>query len=170
MSTLTTNLLRRLLSLSCQDASFLCIRWILALVFLYSGVIKLIDPPRFAQIIAGFGLVPPLLLMPTALLLPAVEMIAGIGLLFNKRGSLATITMMLVLFMAVLTYGIYLGLDIDCGCFGPEDPEQAYKGLKKALLRDTVLMAAVMSLYWHTHNKGRAGHASEARKLDTRTL
>ncbi len=141
-------------SASFQEAFFRCIRWALALVFLFSGVMKLVDPPRFAQIIAGFGLLPPFLLMPTAILLPLVEIIAGIGLLLNKCWSLAAIAVMLVLFMAVLAYGIYLGLDIDCGCFGPGDPEQAYKGLKTALLRDLLMTSALIGLYWRKHTQG----------------
>lgn len=68
--------------------------------------------------------------------------------MFALRGSLAVIAAMLVFFMVVLGYGIRLGLDIDCGCFGPDDPEQAYKGLKSALVRDAVLMVAVLFLYW----------------------
>ncbi|MDD2462734.1 MAG: DoxX family membrane protein [Desulfobulbus sp.] len=138
---------------------FRFIRWILALIFIYSGVVKLFDPPRFAQIMAGFGLLPTSFLMPIAILLPLAELVAGIGLFCNKRGSLTTIALMLVLFMAVLIYGIHLGLDIDCGCFGPEDPEQAYKGLKVALARDALMMVAVICLYWHERkggkNKGR---------------
>jgi len=124
------------------------LRWLLALVFIYSGAVKIIDPPRFAQIIDGFGLLPYPLLLPAAIVLPLLELIAGVGLLFNKRGSLTAIASMLVLFMAVLAYGIHLGLDIDCGCFGPEDPEQAYKGLKAAFTRDTIMMFIVIFLYW----------------------
>ncbi len=124
------------------------VRWILAGIFVYSGTVKLVDPSRFAEIISGFGLLPDPLVFPVALALPAVELLAGIGLLFALRGSLAAIAAMLVVFIAVLLYGISLGLDIDCGCFGPEDPEQAYKGLKAALARDAVMMAAVLFVYW----------------------
>ncbi|MBV5319118.1 MAG: DoxX family membrane protein [Desulfobulbaceae bacterium] len=124
------------------------IRWALATLFIYSGAVKLIDPQRFAEVIAGFGLLPDVLIFPAAILLPVLEVVTGVGLIFALRGSLAAITIMLILFMAVLGYGIRLGLDIDCGCFGPDDPEQAYKGLKSALVRDAVLMAAVFFLYW----------------------
>lgn len=124
------------------------VRWVLAGIFVYSGSVKLVDPSRFAEIIAGFGLLPDALVYPIAVLLPVVELIAGIGLIFALRGSLQAITVMLVVFIAVLLYGIHLGLDIDCGCFGPEDPEQAYKGLKAALARDAVMMAAVLFIYW----------------------
>jgi uncharacterized membrane protein YphA (DoxX/SURF4 family) len=129
------------------------IRWLLSGIFIYSGLMKLIDPQRFAVVISGFGLLPDALIFPAALLLPILEVVAGVGLVFSLRGSLAAIAGMLVLFMAVLIYGIHLGLDIDCGCFGPEDPEQAYKGLKTALARDLVLMAGVLFLYW---SRGRS--------------
>lgn len=124
------------------------IRWVLAALFLYSGVVKLADPQSFATMVAGFGLLPKALLFPVALLLPLLEVVAGIGTMFAVRGSLAVIAGMLVLFMAVLAYGISLGLDIDCGCFGPEDPEQAYKGLRIALIRDAAMLASVVFVYW----------------------
>ncbi len=132
------------------------VRWILAGIFVYSGSVKLVDPSRFAEIIAGFGLLPEAFINPIAVLLPVIELVAGIGLVFALRGSLPAIALMLVMFIAVLLYGIHLGLDIDCGCFGPEDPEQAYKGLKAALARDVVMMAAVIFVYWsrgRTHRR-----------------
>ena len=131
----------------------ICVRLILAGIFIYSGVIKLMSPAAFAEIIAGFGLLPDALVLPAAVILPLAELVAGVGLVFAIRGSLSAITVMLVLFIAILGYGISLGLDIDCGCFGPEDPEQAYKGLKAALARDVVMMAAAAFVYW---SRGRA--------------
>ena len=50
--------------------------------------------------------------------------------------------------MAVLGYGIWMGLDVDCGCFGPEDPEaEAFHGLRLSLFRDLVMMAGVIFIY-----------------------
>lgn len=133
------------------------VRWVIAGIFIYSGTVKLVDPSRFAEIISGFGLLPDALIYPFALLLPTIELVAGIGLVFGLPGSLLAIALMLVMFIAVLLYGIHLGLDIDCGCFGPEDPEQEYKGLKASLARDTVMMAAVLFIYW---NRGRTRRRS----------
>lgn len=131
-----------------QQVILLLLRCILGGIFAYSGLIKLLDTERFAVIIAGFGLLPKELLHPAANLLPMVELLSGLGLIFNVRGCLTAIALMLALFMAVLSWGIHLGLDIDCGCFGPEDPEQAYKGLKAALVRDAVMMAALIVIFW----------------------
>jgi hypothetical protein len=99
-------------------------------------------------VIEAYGFVPEGLLIPVAIGLPLLEVIAGFGLLFDIRGSLAVITGLLVLFMVVLGYGIWMGLDVDCGCFGPEDPEaEAFHGLRLSLFRDLVMMAGVIFIY-----------------------
>lgn len=134
----------------------LALRCILGSLFAYSGVVKLMDVERFTVIIAGFGLLPKELLHPAAIFLPLAELFCGLGLIVAVRGCLTAIALMLLLFMAVLGWGIHLGLDIDCGCFGPEDPEQAYKGLKVALVRDAAMMAAVITLYWHNRRAQQA--------------
>lgn len=124
------------------------IRWGLALVFLYAGATKLADPMAFAVIIEAYGLVPDTLLLPLAVALPALEVMAAIGLIFDLRGSLTTIAGLLALFIVVLGYGVWMGLDVDCGCFGPEDPEgRAYAGIRPALQRDVVLAGGVLMLY-----------------------
>ena len=134
----------------------LALRCILGGIFAYSGVVKLLDVERFTVIIAGFGLLPRELLHPAAILLPLLEVCSGVGLIFAVPGCLMAIALMLVLFMTVLGWGIHLGLDIDCGCFGPEDPEQAYKGLKAALVRDMGMMTAVIVIFWQDWRASKA--------------
>jgi uncharacterized membrane protein YkgB len=108
----------------------------------------LLEPEIFALLIEAYGIGPGGLIMPVAVGLPVLEVIAGIGLLLDVRGSLALITGLLVLFMVVLGYGIWMGLDVGCGCFGPEDPKaEAFHGLRLSLFRDLVMMAGVIFLY-----------------------
>ena len=114
-------------------------RWGLAAVFLWAGATKLADPAAFAALIDAYGIVPAPLLRPTAIGLPVVEVIAALGLLADIRGSLAVISGLMAVFVAILAYGIRMGLDVDCGCFGPDDIEsRAYHGLQAALYRDLV--------------------------------
>jgi len=99
-------------------------------------------------IIDSYGLIPDDWNMPVALSLAAIEALVGFALLFDIRGALAIVAALLCLFMAILGYGIWLGLDIDCGCFGPEDPEaKAYHGLRSALLRDSIMIFGIVYLY-----------------------
>ena len=123
-------------------------RWLLGVIFIYSGATKLMAPEIFAVLIDAYGILPEPIVMPVAVMLPAVEVIAGAGLIVDLRGSLLAIAGMLLLFVAILGYGISMGLDVDCGCFGPEDPEsKAFHGLRAALYRDFFMLACVVFLY-----------------------
>jgi uncharacterized membrane protein YphA (DoxX/SURF4 family) len=125
------------------------IRVLLSVIFLWSGILKLMDPSEFGVIINAYGLIPDAWILPLAIILPLLEMVFGLGLLLEIRGSLAVITGLLILFMAILSYGIWLGLDVDCGCFGPQDPEaEAFHSLRPALYRDFVMIAGVVYLYF----------------------
>ncbi|MBU0944126.1 MAG: DoxX family membrane protein [Proteobacteria bacterium] len=142
-------------------------RWLISVPFLYAGITKLADPESFARVIGGYGLVPEPLLFPTALLLPLVEIGVAAGLLFNIRLCLYAVATLLALFIAVLSYGIWLGLDVDCGCFGPNDPEQAYHGLWSALYRDLGLLIPTLYLFlFHTYS-GNGQHLAKGEKNET---
>jgi hypothetical protein len=137
------------------------IRVVLSGVFLFAGGIKLADVQAFQAIIAAFGLVPDAWLVPVAVGLPLLEIAAAVGLLLEVRGSLTAIALLIVLFCAILGYGIHMGLDIDCGCFGPEDPEsRAFSGLRGALVRDLAMLAGVAFLFgyrrWRCHARQQA--------------
>ena len=124
-------------------------------VFLWSGVTKALNPADFATIISAYGLVPDMLTGVVAIALILAEIIAAVGLLFEKNGALTAILLMTILFIAVLGYGVVLGLDIDCGCFGPEDPEaDAFHNLQAALYRDLLLLLTIGYLYlWRFFNQ-----------------
>ncbi len=130
-------------------------RWGLGALFIYAGGRKFMDPEVFAVLIDAFGVVPENLLWAVARMLPALEIIAGFGLLFDIRGSLAVIAGLLVLFIAILGVGLKMGLSIDCGCFGPQDIEsRAFGGLDAALYRNLVLLAVVTWLYGWRRREG----------------
>jgi len=125
------------------------IRVSLSVIFLWSGISKLMDPTQFTVIIDGYGIIPNAWVLPFAIIIPLLEMVFGLGLLLDIRGSLAGIAGLLMLFLAILSYGIWLGLDVDCGCFGPQDPEsEAFHSLRPALYRDFVMIAGVIYLYF----------------------
>ena len=121
------------------------VRWTLAGLFLYASFGKLAEPQGFAQTISDFGLVYESVLFATALALIVLEFFAGLGLLLDVRGALGLTVGLLLLFVGVLGYGIAMGYDIQCGCFGPGDREVS---LQEALYRDFALLAACGYLYW----------------------
>lgn len=131
------------------------LRLLLAGIFLWSGFTKALQPMVFAGTVDAYGLLPESLVAPVAISLIALEIVAGLALLLERRGGLTLTSLLLLLFVAVLLYGIFLGLDIDCGCFGPDDPEaEAFHDLRGALLRDLLMIFAVAYLFlWRSVNR-----------------
>ena len=117
------------------------------MVFIWAAVGKLLNPRAFALIVSGYGLVPDNFLVPVAIVLPALELLAGTGLVFDVRGSLKLVTGLLLMFLVVLGYATIGGLDVDCGCFSPEEIHGQNK-LRKAFIRDIGFMVAVFYLFW----------------------
>ncbi|MFA4919756.1 MAG: MauE/DoxX family redox-associated membrane protein [Thermodesulfovibrionales bacterium] len=121
-------------------------RVVLGAVFVYAGFIKLIDPKAFAVSISRYDIVPQILLAPVAIGLPALEFLAGLGLIINIRGSLTVIFSLLFLFVSVLGYGILNNLNIDCGCFSEEDIK-GFNSLRIAFYRDLIMIAIASCIY-----------------------
>ena len=122
----------------------------MALVFLYAGVPKLIAWYEFAEVVNSYGILPENLAIPAAIAIASLEVVAALALVLGRVEGLWAIAGLMVLFIGVLSYSIWLGLDIDCGCFGPEDPEhRAFSGIRTALKRDFLLCIPVLYLFWY---------------------
>ena len=117
----------------------------LALVFVWAGAAKLVDPRAFARVISGYGLLPEEFLVPVAVGLPALEFIAGLGLLLDVRGSLETILGLLFMFLLVLGFAVVQNLDVDCGCFS-QDEMQSQNSLRLAFARDVGMLVITLFL------------------------
>ena len=133
------------------------IRGVLAFLFIYGGGLKLADPKAFAATLSHYDLIPEMLLPAVAVGLPALEVIAGMALLFNLPGGLTVITGLLALFVAVLGYGILTDLNVDCGCFGPEEVA-GQQSLRQAFIRDLLLIGAASFLYYTRRTRARLGN------------
>lgn len=122
----------------------------LAAAFILAGVSKLLDLHAFGLTIKAFAILPSEFVTPVALVLPVLEIAGGLLLLCDAAIGLAIIGGLLLVFIAVVANAIRQGLDIDCGCYGPGDPEGAvYHGLRPTLWRDLFLLAGVFyCLLW----------------------
>ena len=124
----------------------------LAGIFIYAGLIKLLDPRAFAHAIAQYDLIPEALLPLVAVGLPALELLAGVGLIFEVRGSLTIIAILLLIFLVILGYAVWNQLDIDCGCF-TSDELDAQHNVKIAFWRDLIMMGAALFLVWRRRSR-----------------
>lgn len=118
----------------------------LGLLFVTACVHKILDPASFAVDIATYQILPLIGVNPMAILLPWVELAAGVMLLagFRIRAAALLVTMMLGVFTVALLIALGKGLDMSCGCFASQGmTEDPISGL--TVLRDLGWIA--LSLY-----------------------
>jgi uncharacterized membrane protein YphA (DoxX/SURF4 family) len=117
----------------------------LGLVFLYAGILKILDPVAFAASVAAYKILPYNLNYLVAATLPWVEFVCGLLLVtgYRVRAASGIIIAMNLAFMAALASTIVRGLDIDCGCFR-QGGEKTSAWV--ALARDTIFLAAAIFL------------------------
>ena len=120
-------------------------RLLLGGVFVWAGAVKALDVPAFAGQVAAYQLLPYAWNYAVAATLPFVELLAGGALLLNFRIKPAALLLAVLnaLFIVVLASVLVRGLNIDCGCFGPD----AGTTPLQALGRDLLLLALAVAVY-----------------------
>ncbi|MCK7478470.1 MAG: DoxX family membrane protein [Candidatus Moduliflexus flocculans] len=98
----------------------LAFRLVLGGLFVYAGAVKVLDPLDFAQNIRNYQLVGQSLSFVAAIVLPWLEILAGLALILGvwRRGAALVVTGLLVFFIVLTAVTMVRGLDVDCGCFG----------------------------------------------------
>jgi hypothetical protein len=115
-------------------------------LFLYTGVIKLVDPAAFAIEISNYQILPSLAPHGAAML-PALEVVLGLALLAGPRpwaraSALGTGGLMLIFTLAVVSV-VSRGVNISCGCFGAGSGPVTLL----TVARDVALLAACVLIY-----------------------
>ncbi|MBD3375061.1 DoxX family membrane protein [candidate division KSB1 bacterium] len=115
-------------------------RLILAAVFIYAGVVKILDPRGFAISIDNYQMLPYILVVLMAIILPWIEVLAGLALLIGKwiRGSALIFMVLNTVFIIALASALARGLNIDCGCFTTSETG-AQVGIRK-IIEDLILL------------------------------
>ncbi len=116
----------------------LAARLYLAYVFLAACWFKILDPASFAVDVATYQFLPLALVNLFAIVLPFVELAAGVQLLigFRVRAAALLVAGMMAMFMVALGFALAKGLDLSCGCFASaganEDPISVFTVLRDA--------------------------------------
>lgn len=124
-------------------------RWIVttcrmgvALVFIFAGLAKIGDAASFVLQVHNFQLVPIVLENGVAILLPWIEVIAGLALLMGgrRRAGAWIVFILMGIFTVAVAAAVARGLDIECGCFGTGDATRV--GLTKLIENGLLTIAA----------------------------
>lgn len=114
-------------------------------VFIYAGVIKVLDPVGFAGDIDNYKILPWTIGVGLAFYLPWLEIFCGVALIFRRlyRGALSVLIALVAIFIAGTCAAKMRGLDITCGCFGHASKNWRFS---THLALDLLLFASVILL------------------------
>ena len=123
----------------------LAFRFILGGVFVWSGILKILDPLQFAQDVSNYQTFPQDLAFAAALVLPWVELLCGVFLLLGvfRLGSSVLVSLLLLAFLALIAITLIRGIDVECGCFGSFSRKVDFK----LILTDAALLFLSLSLF-----------------------
>jgi putative oxidoreductase len=143
----TNGKMKKLLS---NEYLALLFRLILGMVFIVASIDKIANTAAFASSIGNYKLLFPDIAMIIATVLPWVELLCGMGLLFgiNWRGSALLSFLMLFIFTVMVGIAMARGLDISCGCF-TQDPTVGKIGWKK-VGENLLLLLSSAFIYYST--------------------
>jgi uncharacterized membrane protein YphA (DoxX/SURF4 family) len=130
-----------------KDYLLWAVAFALAAVFIYAGGVKVGDSLEFADTIAGFAILPAVLINLMALALPMFELGCGLLLLVPRTrriGALAVAVVSIVFFSALLS-ALMRGLVLDCGCFGVGAPSRPRMWVELGV--DSVIFTAALFVY-----------------------
>lgn len=127
-------------------------RLALAAIFLYACHDKILDPAAFAKIVYQWQLAGPVLSNVVAVILPWVELIVGLLLLFGvwTREAALVVAGLLLAFNLGAVSVLARGIDVEnCGCTSVKATAEPspFRGVGWFLLtRNTFLLAAALTL------------------------
>ncbi len=99
--------------------SDIIIRMILGFLFIYAALDKVYFPPKFAEVIYNYRLLPVELLNICAIIVPWIEIFIGLSLLLGIFVDVSALLLsgITVFFIVMIISAIARGLNIECGCF-----------------------------------------------------
>ena len=116
-------------------------------VFVYAGVLKVLDPVQFANDIDNYKTLPWFVSVRLAFYLPWLEIFCGVAVIFRflYRGGLSILTMSILVFIGATIAAKARGLDITCGCFGHASQNWSFP---QHMAIDLAILAALLVLWF----------------------
>ncbi|MBU1241541.1 DoxX family membrane protein [Myxococcota bacterium] len=137
-------------------------RLVVGIVFVLAAIPKIVDPSSFAWSIALYQMLHYRHVHLLAVILPWVELVAGVFLIlgFRTRGSAVVVCGMLVMFIVAIAFAIINKIEMSgCGCFSQEGAKalEAHRSEMGTSLLFRDLAMLVMTGYVWLFDTGRLG-------------
>jgi hypothetical protein len=124
----------------------------LGIVFCVAAIPKILDPPGFAHMVYNYRLVPGGFVNVLALVMPWVELFAGLALVLGvwKREAAILVGLLLLVFVGAIGFNLARGHAVDCGCFdlrsAGKSREELFADMRWVLIRDVGLLLLVVQV------------------------
>jgi uncharacterized membrane protein YphA (DoxX/SURF4 family) len=128
----------------------LAARWVLGGMFVYASYNKILAPAVFAKIIYGYGLFPAMFINLIAIMVPFLELVAGLALIigFYPRSAALIVNAMLLVFITALSINLIRGHEFDCGCFSINSgAQETFAG--PLIIRDFLILALGLHVFFY---------------------
>jgi uncharacterized membrane protein YphA (DoxX/SURF4 family) len=129
----------------------------LGVIFVAASLPKIVDPPSFAHMIYNYKIMPWPLVAPMALIMPWIELLCGLALIFGiwKATARTIIGAMLLVFITAIAINLARGNAIDCGCFdvtaANKTVDERLADMRFVIFRDLGMLLMVAQLWWASH-------------------
>ncbi|HET8797759.1 MAG TPA: MauE/DoxX family redox-associated membrane protein [Thermoanaerobaculia bacterium] len=126
----------------------------LGAIFVAAALPKIADPPSFAHMIYNYRILPGALVNLSALVMPWVEILAGLALIAGVwvKPARWLIAAMLVVFIVAIGFNLWRGNAIDCGCFDLSAAAKTYEeriyDMWVVIVRDIGMLLMCAQLAW----------------------
>jgi uncharacterized membrane protein YphA (DoxX/SURF4 family) len=139
-------------------------RAVLAVVFIWACVHKILDPGDFAMQVATYQILPLSLVNLQAIVLPWVELAAGFLLVFGlwTRAAALVACGMNAMFIVAVAMALAAKLQLQCGCFASS--EAGHEMSSVLIVRDAALLLAGALLVWRRPDRFTLDSWLERRK------
>jgi uncharacterized membrane protein YphA (DoxX/SURF4 family) len=130
-------------------------RLILGAIFIYASFDKALNPLAFAKVIWNYRVTPPGLINIAAVILPWIELLAGVLLVFGfkVRGANLIINGLLVFYIVLFMVTAIRGINVACGCFTTSTT--AKSNLILRIIEDIGMLILGMHIFSFYKAKGR---------------
>lgn len=128
---------------------FIIFRAVIGFIFIYAGIEKIQNPVAFAEAIDNYRILPAGVIPLFAVILPWLEFLAGLFLIFGLfvPGSSLLLLGLLFIFTLAISMALARGIDISCGCRTPWETVDRISVEK--LFEEFIFLLATLQIFLH---------------------
>ena len=125
-------------------------------IFVYSGLVKILNLQGFETVVRNYRLLPDLFVRFVAYVLPFVELVFGALFMLGRQSKITAYVLsgLLIVFIAALSIDLVRGINASCGCFSLISDRETKADMLLTILRNILLLSFIV--FFRIFQKRRA--------------